>query len=196
MPITPVGQLKQMIEDQINGDPELAYEGADAKSPWISWGPYIWADGDTPRLDGFSWLCPEDWKRDGTHPSEAGSDKVAFLLRDHLINDVTAQSWFLENVPVAIEEDDAPVIKSFELTNYPNPFNGTTVFTFNLNEASQVELSVYNLFGQKMATVTRDRLSPGSHRISWTAGQLPSGVYLYELKTETGTETRKLVLIN
>lgn len=65
--------VKWLIAEQLAGmlPPGVA--------PWLSWGPYLWADGTTPRSDGLVWLCA-DFAADGTHPSPAGSDKVAQML--------------------------------------------------------------------------------------------------------------------
>jgi hypothetical protein len=88
--------VKWMIEKQINGDPSLNFDlskGA-VQAPWISWGPYLWADGTNPRSDGFVWLC-SDLKTDFTHPSATGSQKVAEQLLAFFKTDTTARSWFL-----------------------------------------------------------------------------------------------------
>ena len=187
--------VKELVERQLNGDPELAWEGPDAKAPWISWASYLWADGVNPRNDGLTWLCPDDFLDDGAHPSPVGSRKVSDYLMDFFKTDETSISWFLDDQPVAIDDPSPALIDNFEISNYPNPFNGTTVFNFTLPEASEVELSVFNLQGQKVADVVQTRYSAGNHRISWTADQLPSGVYLYTVRTNLGSETRKLVLI-
>lgn len=65
-----------------------------AKLPWVGWGPYLWADGLTPRSDGLTWAC-EDFKPDGTQPSAAGASKVARLLLRFFKSDSTAKEWFL-----------------------------------------------------------------------------------------------------
>ena len=97
--------VKWLIEAQINGAPELNFDpdrGA-VTAPWLSWGPYLWADGlgldgalgGTPgRRDGLEWDC-RDLVSDGVHPSAQGRVKVAQLLLDFLKTDVTARSWFL-----------------------------------------------------------------------------------------------------
>lgn len=61
------------------------------QAPWISWGPYMWANGTTPRSDGLTWL-PEDY--DGPLLSEKGAHKSATLLFDFLMTDPTARLWF------------------------------------------------------------------------------------------------------
>lgn len=94
--------VKWMIEDQINGDTSLTYNGSNPKSPWLSWGPYLWADGIIPRSDGLVWICPADYNSDGTHPSAAGTLKVADLLRNFFMNDETTKPWFIKNITLNI----------------------------------------------------------------------------------------------
>jgi hypothetical protein len=89
--------VKKLIEEQINGDVDLAYSGSDPKSPWLSWGVYLWADGLRPRSDGLTWICPDDYKPDGRHPSDPiGREKVANLLMDFFLVDETTTPWFLQ----------------------------------------------------------------------------------------------------
>jgi hypothetical protein len=89
--------MKWMIEDQINGDPELNYEErrGEVKAPWMQWAAYLWADGVCGRSDGLQWFV-EDFASDGTHPSQQGARKVADLLMNHFTNDPTTRLWFLK----------------------------------------------------------------------------------------------------
>lgn len=87
--------VKWLIEAQINGDPALNYNpdmGA-VMAPWLSWGPYLWADGLNPRSDGLIWQC-NNLEGDGVHPSPSGEQKVATLLYTFFHNDLTAIPWF------------------------------------------------------------------------------------------------------
>lgn len=68
----------------------------DANAPWVSWGPYLWADGTKPRSDGVTWAC-SDLEDDGTHPSATGRQKVAGMLLAFFKSDSTAREWFLAN---------------------------------------------------------------------------------------------------
>jgi hypothetical protein len=63
------------------------------KGPWIGWGPYLWTDGTKGRADGLTWTC-DDVRKDGTHPSPAGADKVARLLLQFFKSNPTAKTWF------------------------------------------------------------------------------------------------------
>jgi len=66
-----------------------------AVMPWLSWGPYLWADGLVPRGDGLTWSCT-DFNADGTHPNPQGSAKVAHLLLDFVHTDPTARAWYVD----------------------------------------------------------------------------------------------------
>ncbi|MBE3132982.1 MAG: hypothetical protein IMZ55_05885 [Acidobacteria bacterium] len=88
--------VRWLIEDQLRGEPSLNFDasrGAVA-APWLAWGPYLWADGLTPRSDGLTWTCAE-LQQDGTHPSTIGQRKVADLLLTFVRTDTTAREWYL-----------------------------------------------------------------------------------------------------
>ncbi len=91
--------VKWLIEQQISGDPSLNFDPAKGPvlAPWLAWGPYMWADGTTPRSDGLTWICT-DFQSDGTHPSSPqGQSKVASTqLLPFFKNNATATPWFLD----------------------------------------------------------------------------------------------------
>jgi len=92
--------VRWTIEEQLNANPSLNYDpkkGA-VKSPWLAWGPYLWADGLNYRSDGLVYLC-SDLGNDGTHPSSTGRQKVAGLLMDFFKSDATTKTWFLKTPP-------------------------------------------------------------------------------------------------
>ena len=87
--------VKWLIEAQINGDPALNFDSTQGEvtAPWLAWGPYLWADGLTPRSDGLTWPC-SDFADDGTHPGDPARDKVAAMLLDFFKTNETARGWF------------------------------------------------------------------------------------------------------
>ena len=89
---------------------------------------------------------------------------------------------------------EIPLVFNME-QNYPNPFNPTTNITFSLPEASKVTLTIYNIAGKEVAQVVNEHLSAGKHTIKFDGKNLTSGVYLYSLKTEKNTATKKFVLL-
>lgn len=76
--------VKEVVADSVAGDTAV----------WTAWGPYLWADGTTPRSDGLTWEC-SDFEADGVHPSAEGEQKVAELLISFFSTDETACGWFL-----------------------------------------------------------------------------------------------------
>ncbi|MFI5386418.1 MAG: hypothetical protein ACHQ50_09890, partial [Fimbriimonadales bacterium] len=80
--------VKWLIEDQISRPSDKP------KSPWLSWGPYLWADGSHPNADGLTWTQNE-FAGDGTHPNRQGAQKVADLLMKFFKTDSTTRSWFV-----------------------------------------------------------------------------------------------------
>lgn len=77
--------------------------------------------------------------------------------------------------------------------NFPNPFNSSTTFSFSLTEPTFVRLTLFNLRGEQQATVAAQLLDAGQHSITWDAGVLPSGVYLYRLEAGEFVQSRKLI---
>jgi hypothetical protein len=89
--------VKNMIQDQLNGNSNLNFNPTvgTVEAPWLAWGPYLWANGLTPRSDGLAWSC-QDLQADGTHPaSPGGRIKVSSLILNFFKTDDTASPWFL-----------------------------------------------------------------------------------------------------
>lgn len=78
--------------------------------------------------------------------------------------------------------------------NYPNPFNPVTQISFSLPERVEVNLSVFNIVGQKVAELVNGKLDTGSYRVNWDGGSFTSGVYFYRLQAGDYRMTRKMVL--
>lgn len=90
----------------------------------------------------------------------------------------------------------AAVPQQFRLAqNYPNPFNPSTVIEYTLPEANFVNLSVYNSLGEEVAVLVRGVRPAGVNSVTFDAGKLPSGLYLYRLSAGSFVETRKLVVV-
>ncbi|MBD3220046.1 T9SS type A sorting domain-containing protein, partial [bacterium] len=84
--------------------------------------------------------------------------------------------------------------------NRPNPFNPRTTIQFTLATAGQVDLTVHDLTGRRVATLVRGRLAAGRHSVAWNGRgdggrALASGSYLYRLATRDEIVTRKLLLL-
>ncbi len=79
--------VKWLIEERINN------QSPDKSIPWVSWGPYLWANGLTPRTDGLIWER-SNFEPDGVHTSPQGTLKVARMLLEFFQKDTAANLWF------------------------------------------------------------------------------------------------------
>jgi hypothetical protein len=79
--------------------------------------------------------------------------------------------------------------------NYPNPFNASTTIEFSLPEAAHVELSVYNILGQKVAALLDGQKTAGKHAVSWDAGDMPSGVYFARIESDGDSRAVKMLVL-
>jgi hypothetical protein len=84
--------------------------------------------------------------------------------------------------------------------NYPNPFNPSTTIRYQLERNSPVELSIYNLQGQKVRTLVDSEQSSGPYQVEWDGRnemgvQVSSGVYFYRFQAGSSVETRKMLLV-
>ena len=78
---------------------------------------------------------------------------------------------------------------------YPNPFNHSVAIPFTIERANRVQLAVYDLAGQRLATLIDDRLAPGDHLVHWQSNEAASGVYLILLRSGADTAVQKVVLM-
>jgi Secretion system C-terminal sorting domain len=113
-------------------------------------------------------------------------------------NSATAKTQVMAAYVAAVTgvEQASGVPTGFELSqNYPNPFNPTTNIDYTLAKASDVKLSVYNLLGQKVATVVDSHMGAGTHSVTFDASKLTSGVYFYRLDAGNFSSVKKMLLV-
>jgi len=79
--------------------------------------------------------------------------------------------------------------------NYPNPFNPETRINYDIKENGLVQLTVYNILGQTIKELVNEIQSAGSHSVNFNAADLPSGVYIYKLKSGDYLSSRKMLLV-
>jgi hypothetical protein len=79
--------------------------------------------------------------------------------------------------------------------NYPNPFNPSTSIQYQVSSNTKVSLKVYDVLGNEVATLVNENKTAGSYEVTFDATGLPSGVYFYQLNTETFTQTIKMVYL-
>lgn len=91
-------------------------------------------------------------------------------------------------------QNNLPAFYTLE-QNYPNPFNPSTIISFSLPKAGDVQLSVFDAIGRKVATLADGYQTAGQHNIEFNASSLASGVYFYTLTAGDFTATKKMLLV-
>jgi flagellar hook assembly protein FlgD len=102
------------------------------------------------------------------------------------------------NYPVSVSDLVQKPISN--ITVYPNPFNPTTTIAFNTLATQEVELSLYNLKGQKVRTLYQGILNGGEHKLIWDGKDnngrtVSSGIYFAKIQAGKYTQIRKMMLI-
>jgi hypothetical protein len=97
-------------------------------------------------------------------------------------------------VPEVAVDDAAPA--SFAVAqNSPNPFNPTTTINYTVPESGNVTVDIFNVAGQKVASLVNGQMSAGSHSVVWNAAKCSAGVYFYTVKAGNHTKTMKMTLL-
>jgi uncharacterized delta-60 repeat protein len=79
--------------------------------------------------------------------------------------------------------------------NYPNPFNPSTTIRYSIPRLSKVEMTLFNLLGEKIKTLVDEEKMPGSYEVGINAANLSSGIYFYQLKAGDFIQTKKMILL-
>ena len=115
-------------------------------------------------------------------------------------NDIYRSAYYGDFI-TGIDDEVVSAPYRFEiLGNYPNPFNGSTIIRFTLPSSETVELTVFDLLGRKIRTLTSERLDAGLHEITWNGNDdgnktAASGVYFYSLKFGEQSITKRMLML-
>ncbi|MCF6271242.1 MAG: T9SS type A sorting domain-containing protein [Melioribacteraceae bacterium] len=100
------------------------------------------------------------------------------------------------NPITSVDEISELLPKSFTVSqNYPNPFNPSTTITYALPKAGDVEVSVYSIIGEKIATLVNENQSAGIQTVTWNATNLSSGIYFYSVRFGDKITNMKMLLL-
>jgi hypothetical protein len=146
--------------------------------------------------DAYAYYCWQPNVPDDPYANPTGENDPGYYTL------VTSAYWAILNFvtgTTAVESpgDDSGIPARFALRqNYPNPFNPGTTIRFDVTKSGPITLKVYNALGQLVATLIDAKpFAPGSYTVTWNAGPLASGVYLYQLEAGGVVETRKMLLM-
>lgn len=109
-------------------------------------------------------------------------DEVLFLFNKGAVTDV--------------EDENSLIPKEFGLSqNYPNPFNPNTTIKYSIGKEGHVNLSVYDVLGNRVARLVNENKTAGNYSVNFNAGGLSSGIYFYVLDSGNFKSAKKLILI-
>lgn len=95
-----------------------------------------------------------------------------------------------------VSPDLNSIVRDYSLSqNYPNPFNPSTTISYHLPKFSQVILKIYDLLGKEVKKLVDEQQNAGNYSVIFSASNLPSGIYFYQIQAGNFIQTRKLVLL-
>ena len=179
------------------------------------WGYGVAIDNMAIKMgDSFTWLTVSPYRGnvsafDGYNDSivvKIGAYGVydEFSIEDELLVESGENSISVEiavgGVEVTVDDSEVTPIEFALHQNYPNPFTPETNIQFDVAEHSHVSVSIFNLVGQKVASLVNQNMDAGVYTIKWSGLNegglaLPSGMYFYEMKTSKYHSIKKLVLV-
>jgi len=132
----------------------------------------------------------------GDYPSTVvDSSYFPFEVTSGALTKAGTGGWVLTGSFLEGDNYDALPSEFALLGNYPNPFNASTVIEYQLPEAAEARLEVYNLIGEKVATLVNGTEEVGYKSVTWEASEMSSGVYFYRLTAGDYTETKRMILV-
>ncbi len=139
---------------------------------------------------GQTWNSPFSYSFSGSTMSFNRSDIAA----GYVAGNSAAARFF--SVIEGVEQTSTDIPERFELQqNYPNPFNPATSISFSVGTYGHTSLRVCDLLGRDVATLVNDVLAPGSYKSTLDASRLPSGVYLFTLRSAGSSITKKMLCV-
>ena len=123
------------------------------------------------------------------------------LASDRVHGETYSGTLFLDHLRVSYPAEGTAVETGPELpaaarllANFPNPFSRSTTIAYELDEARDVELTVYDVLGRRVRVLESGLKGPGRHEVMFEPGTLSSGVYFYRLQTPRNTISRKMLI--
>ncbi len=140
---------------------------------------------------------------DSDHDFNGVNGRLVFQIGNSCVPDFQARDVYaiFSRIEVSgIDTENILPAKFAVHENYPNPFNPTTNISFDLVEHSPTEVTVWNMLGQKVATLYSGELPAGRHTLTFEArsengNMLPSGVYIYKVAAGNKVDTKKMMLL-
>lgn len=176
------------IVDDINGDGELELA--------LLSGGYLYifkSDGDNSY---YLWYLKKGPSSFSFNFADMNGDGTKDILWSSIQTERWATDIYKATDLVGIESEEYIIPDKFELSqNYPNPFNPVTTIFYNLPFTSNVQINVFDVLGRQVAKLINEEKSTGSYNVQFDGSRLSSGLYVYQLRTEFGSISKKMLLI-
>ena len=153
------------------------------------WQVFLYEEADRVQIAaaGLPANLPENLVKLRATPSTKNNEN-RFVQASVIVDESAHKTAHLSETPTTPENY---VLSS----NYPNPFNPETTIHYSIPTSGQVKLEIFDLTGRKVRTLVNATQSPGEYDVVFDASELPSGIYLYRLETESYQNTRKMTLL-
>ncbi len=124
-------------------------------------------------------------------------DKIFIGAQRTKVNNIRPGAVFIySSQPLSVTDYNTSIPEDFFISqNYPNPFNPTTRIDYSIQNDGLVNLRVYDILGNEVATLVNERKISGNYSVEFNAGNLTSGIYIYKLTAGAFAETKKLILL-
>jgi beta-glucuronidase len=154
-------------------------------------------------LAGITWWCIFDWY---THQQSSGFQSMGLYRMNRTdakpVKTTLANMYknYAVNSEYITKAETAPlrtaVPKEYSLSqNHPNPFNPSTTMSFSLPAPGMVTVTVFDILGKEVTRIVNERMEAGTYTRTWDASRFPSGIYFYQIRAGSFTDTKKMVLI-
>ncbi len=151
-----------------------------------------------PVYDGKS----KGWRKEIIDLSQFAGKKIKIRFRLKSDEYVEYDGWHIDDIAIFyyvlsnVQKESLGKFSFGLFQNYPNPFNPATEISYSLPKTVNVSLNVYNVLGQKVATLVNNKLEhAGNYKVTFNASSLPSGIYFYTLQAGSFRATKKMVVL-
>jgi serine protease AprX len=132
---------------------------------------------------------PQDWCFEVTDVVAAG---YTYNSADNVVTRACESGpVFKGELPIADQLPNRPGMSQ----SFPNPFNAQTMIAYDLSEASEVTIEIFDVLGQKVTTLIHEFQQAGYHQVTWNAESQPSGMYFYRIEVDSFVETKRMLLL-
>ena len=191
----PVVQLiSPQSGETISGTKTIQWTGSDIDGDKLTYDLIYSLDGEEQNILAVNLEDTSYVWESNLYPYSASASLTVIANDGFNEGKFTADNLFFDS-PVNVDKEEELIPVEFSLKqNYPNPFNPSTTIRYDLPQASQVKLILYDILGNEVKTLINEQVQPGIHYVEFNAEGLASGVYLLNFIAQDYQQTIKLIV--